>query len=139
MDNNEIRLRILCEFYDVLFKKDDQHPERLHKKLKISMEEENAAYVWLIDKNLLEGIIEYPGSYVLASPNRITAHGMDIVENIVDDTFKKLKENKIEVIELESKKDKFFKFMKKCLTETVPDMACKYAIESGTVWLDSLK
>lgn len=86
MENDEIRLRTLCEFYYALFQKESNHPNRLSSKLEISRKEENAAYLWLIDKNLLDGKIEYAGSHVLVYPSRITVWGMDKVEEIMDET-----------------------------------------------------
>jgi len=136
MENNEIRLRILCEFYNALFQKEDQHPSGISKKLGISTEEENAGHLWLIDKNLLDGVVEYAGSYVLASPHRITAYGMDRVEAIMDKTFIEIKE-KTEEFDKGTKKEKITKFMKKCLSNDATIPACKTALEIASSILGS--
>lgn len=134
MENNEIRLRILCEFYNALFQKENQHPSDISKKLGVSTEEENAGYLWLIDKNLLEGDIEYAGSCILAIPSRITAGGMDRVETIMDKTFIEIKE-KTKEFDKGTKKEKITKFMKKCLSNDATIPACKTALEIASLIL----
>ena len=134
MENNEIRLRILCEFYNALFQKENQHPSDISKKLGVSTEEENAGYLWLIDKNLLEGDIEYAGSSILAIPSRITASGMDRVEAIMDKTFIEIKE-KTKEFDKGTKKEKITKFMKKCLSNDTTIPACKTALEIASLIL----
>lgn len=136
MENNEIRLRILCEFYNALFQEENQHPNDVSKKLGVSTEEENAGYLWLIDKNLLEGNVEYAGSSILAIPNRITAGGMDRVEAIMDKTFIEIKE-KTKEFDKGTKKEKITKFMKKCLSNDATIPACKIALEIASSILGS--
>ena len=127
MENDEIRLRILCEFYNAIFQKESNHPSGLTSKLCITHEEENAANLWLIDKNLLDGNIDYAGTHVLASPSRITAWGMDKVEEIMDKTFTELNEKTPE-FQSGTKKEKITKFLTKCLgSDAIP--ACKIALE----------
>ena len=136
MENNEIRLRILCEFYNALFQEENQHPSNISKKLGVSTEEENAGYLWLIDKNLLVGDIEYAGSSILAIPSRITAGGMDRVEAIMDKTFIEIKE-KTKEFDKGTKKEKITKFMKKCLSNDATIPACKIALEIASSILGS--
>jgi len=137
MENDEIRLRILCEFYNAIFQKESNHPSGLSSKFNITHEEENAANLWLIDKNLLDGHIDYAGSHVLASPSRITAWGMDKVDEIMNKTFTELKEKTIE-FESGTKKDKITKFLSKCLSNDVTIPACKIALEISSNVLNML-
>ena len=128
MNNDEIRLAILCEFYNAL------HNEKSYGEINKIEEIKgvpnsiiNANLVYLIDKGLIHGEIEYTSSGVIPFGTRITAHGMDIVEEIV-----KRSEDKVDPkISEELKKksvtsEKVLKFTELCVRAA---SMCKTAVE----------
>jgi len=92
LNNDEIRLAILCEYYNAI------HSEKSYGNVRDITELQgvnssvlNANLVYLIDKDLMLGETYYTSGGIHASGSRITARGIDIVEEIV-----KQSENKVD-------------------------------------------
>jgi len=91
LNNDEIRLTIICEFYNALHSdKSYGNVRDITEIQQVSPSIIEANVVYLIDKGLIEGKIHYTTGGIHTSPTRITAHGIDIVEEIVKQSEKKL-------------------------------------------------
>jgi len=92
LNNDEIRLAILCEFYNALHsEKNYGEVDKIEELKDVSGNIVDANLVYLIDKRLIHGEVNYFTAGIHPFGSRITAHGMDIVEEIV-----KRSENKVE-------------------------------------------
>jgi len=102
LNNDEIRLAILCEFYNALHSDKSYGEVRdINQLKKESPSIIDANVIYLTDKGLIEGEISYTTGGIHPTPSRITAHGMDIVEEIV-----KRSENEVETEISEKLKEK---------------------------------
>ncbi len=92
LSNDEIRLILLDDYYNDMYIESQgkimQHP-RLEDVDATSL---NGNQIYLLDKNLLDGKIEFTGAGSIAFPSRITATGVDIVEKILHASIPKLSE-----------------------------------------------
>ena len=87
MNNNEIRLSILFQYYRAKFNgKGYGHREENPEIKEIPHEIINANFEYLIDKGLIRGTKSYTTGGIAVFPSDITARGMDIVEKIIDET-----------------------------------------------------
>lgn len=129
MDNHEIRLVLLAQYYRVMFTTNEYGSLPLDPLLKgISGPVIYANMVYLIDKGLIDGRIHY-GSTVYPILNRITAHGVDAIEEIMDKSLVKMGTE--EASEIKAEHDPGTKFSKFCdlcikaapLCETVANVA----------------
>jgi len=81
--NDETRLILLDDYYR------DMYIEPQGKIMKHSRLDNicgtllNANQIYLLDKKLLDGKLEFTGAGIIAFPSRITAKGVDIVEKIL--------------------------------------------------------
>lgn len=84
MHNDEIRLALLAQYYRAMLANKCGMPDRNPSLKGISEPVINANMYYLIDKGLIDGTIQYMGSNMLPLPSVITAHGMDVIEEIMD-------------------------------------------------------
>ena len=117
MNNNEIRLSLLCHFYKAKFRGNCFLLEDEDKEIGNIDEmvlEANLGY--LVEKNLINGKKRYKDDDVLVITQDITAHGMDVVEKIMDQSLDKLDSSiKLEISKEEFPIKKFDKFYEKCI------------------------
>ena len=91
LSNDEIRLTILCEYYNAIHTEKGYGNVRDISELKDSPASVvNANLIYLIDKVLLKGQIKYVTGGIIPFASRITASGIDIVEEIVKQSEDKL-------------------------------------------------
>jgi len=115
--NDEIRLAILCEFYNAL------HSEKSYGDIGNIPELEghstniiNANLIYLIDKGLIRGDISYTSSGAIPFTNRITANGIDIVEEIVKQSENSLEDDISEKLKkVSATSEKVLKFTELCV------------------------
>lgn len=91
MNNDEIRLSILSQYYRAKFngKGYGEREENLELK-EIPHDIINANLEYLVDKGLINGKKSYTTGGIIVFPSDITARGMDIVEMIVKESLTKL-------------------------------------------------
>ena len=120
MNNNEIRLSILVQYYRAAFNGKGYGEEEENDELEgISSVVINANRIYLIDKQLINGSKNYYSGRVMAIGTDITAHGMDIVEKIMDDSLEDIDQKYASEIQMESQTDKKLdKFYEKCIKIT---------------------
>jgi hypothetical protein len=127
MDNDQIRLSILRQFYNSMYTGQGHPNVRNNPELAGILEpviEANVLYLW--DKGLIEGekVVEDGGrSFVVTSD--ITSRGMDVVESIVNRSLSEIKPDVSKEIKEETtpngKLDKLYEACKKAtpVAETV--------------------
>lgn len=92
MNNDQIRLTILHQYYKAMFDGKGQTEIKDNYGLKdIPQTVINANLIWLIDKRLINGERRYASNgQVFAITSDITAWGMDVVESILNQSVEKL-------------------------------------------------
>lgn len=116
MINTEIRLAILAHYYEALYSEQGMGNEI--KQLKnLSDAEISVNKIYLIDKKLIEGDLEYIDSgRPMVFVSRITAHGMDIVEKIMNESLDEFNPNDRSEMQKEFQtNNRFDKFYKKSI------------------------
>jgi len=117
MNNDEIRLSILFQYYRAAFNgkgygSREENPEL--KDIPYEVTTPNLAY--LVDKNLINGSKSYTSGGVHVSTSDITAWGMDIVEKIMNDSLDELEQDVSSEIRKEDLTNKKLeKFYEKCV------------------------
>lgn len=109
MNNDQIRLSILSQYYRAKFNGKDfgENEENLELK-NIPPETINANLGYLVEKRLINGKKEYTGAGVVIFTSDITAYGIDIVERILNQSLPELDQNVSSEIKQESTTDKKF-------------------------------
>lgn len=117
MNNDEIRLSILIQYYKAMFNSGGYGRDEKNDELKeISSNVINANMVYLIDKQLINGSKDYVSSGVIVTPADITARGMDVVEKIMKDSLESIDQKYASEIQKESQTDKKLNvFYEKCI------------------------
>ena len=136
MNNNEIRLSILIQYYRAAFNgKGYGEREENGELKKISREVIKANMVYLIDKQLINGSKQYYNKGIGVTSTDITALGMDIVEEIMDKSLEKIDQTHAAEIQMEPQTDKKLdKFYEKCI-KIVP--MCETVVNiAGTIFFD---
>lgn len=137
MNNDEIRLSILSQYYRAAFNGKGYGREEENPELEgIPDAIINANTIYLIDKRLINGDKRYIGSGPIASPSDITAWGMDVVENIMNKSLNEMN-NKVskEIEKTDSTAGKFSKFYEKCI-KVAP--MCETAVKAAHLIFSSL-
>jgi hypothetical protein len=129
MNNDQIRLSILYQYYRAMF--NGQRDRLENPELKdIPDTVINANLVYLLDKGLINGGKSYSDDgQAYATPIDITARGMDVVENILNQSLEKLDQNVSSEIKKESTTNKKLdKLYEKCAkVEPVLEIVVKIA------------
>ena len=117
MNNNEIRLSILIQYYRAMFNGKVYGKREENEELEgISSGVINANMIYLIDKQLINGSKQYYNKGIGVTSVDITALGMDIVEEIMDKSLEKIDQTHAAEIQMESQTDKKLdKFYEKCI------------------------
>lgn len=128
MNNDEIRLSILFQFYRAAFNGKGYGDREENPELKdIPHEVITPNLIYLVDKNLINGKKYYTSGGVHASTSDITAWGMDIVEKIMNNSLDELdQEVTSEIKKEESTNKRLEKFYEKCV-KVVP--MCEVAVK----------
>ena len=117
MNNDEIRLSILCQHYRAMFNGKsyeigEENPEL--GEIPRNIIKANKAY--LVDKNLINGRKIYFGKELIVLTSDITAWGMDVVEKIMNTSINELDSSvSTEINQEDSPYKKFEKFCEKCV------------------------
>jgi len=103
LSNDEIRLILLDDYYNDMYV-ESQRKIMKHTRLEnVESTNLNGNQIYLIDKGLLDGNVEFAGANSIAFPSRITATGVDIVERILHASIPKLSETLPKIVESISK------------------------------------
>ena len=117
VDNHEIRLVLLAQHYRAMFESNECGSLPPDPQLKgISRAVINANMYYLIDKGLMDGRVQYQGPHMFPFFSKITAHGMDVIEGIMDKSLQAMRTR--EAIEISKEHDpgtKFGKFYDLCM------------------------
>lgn len=137
MNNDEIRLSILFQFYRAMFNGKSYGMREENTELKdIPRNIINANEIYLVDKNLINGTKTYTSGGVLVSTSDITAWGMDIVEKIMNVSLSKLDTSINLEMEKENSTDKKLqKFYEMCV-KSAP--MCEVAVKVAAIIFSSL-
>ena len=91
MNNTEIRLSILCQYYKADFNGKGYGSREKNPEIRdVPKEILNANLGYLIEKKLINGKKIYFGRGIVASPTDITDHGIDVVESIMENSLDQL-------------------------------------------------
>lgn len=102
MNNDQIRLSILYQYYRAKFNGKGYGEREENKELKdVPREIINANLDYLVDKGLINGEKTYVSGGILVIGSDITARGVDVVENILNQSLENLEQS----ISLEIKKE----------------------------------
>jgi len=128
LENDEIRLILICEYYNALFSGTQvRNYSNIPSLTNISDSAIRANVIYLIDKGLLRGEISYTTSGAIPFISRITDLGIDKVELIV-----KKSENEVDedianrIKQAGTTAEKVLKFTEYCLKV---GSICKIAVE----------
>jgi len=137
MNNDEIRLSILSQYYRAVFNGKGYGSEEENPELEgIPDEIINANMIYLIDKRLINGDKRYTRAGPVVFTSDITAWGMDVVENIMNKSLNEMNNNVSKEIEkTDSTADKFTKFYETCIR--VAPM-CETAVKAAHLIFSSL-
>lgn len=117
LNNNEIRLSILCQYYRAAFNGkqygiNEENPELKDTPKNIV----NANLGYLVDKDLINGTKTYTSGHIIVGATDITAHGMDVVEQIIDESSAELDPSiGAEISKETSTVQKMSRFYEKCV------------------------
>lgn len=136
-ENDEIRLILLCEYYNALFR--GEQISNFHQISGLTNTDNsvvNANVIYLIDKQLLRGQISYTTAGAIPFVSRITDFGIDKVELIVKQSENELEEPIAQQLKQASTtSEKVLKFTENCLKV---GSICKIAIEHAHEIFSSL-
>ena len=130
MNNDEIRLSILFQYYRAAFNGKGYGDREENPELKnIPREVITPNQVYLVDKNLINGKKLYTSGGVSVSTSDITAWGMDIVEKIMNKSLDELDQDvSSEIMKEDLNNKKLDKFYEKCVKVALMcDIAVKVA------------
>ena len=129
MDRVELRFRILFEYYNELHSESQETGSLADtniRKMTVPDFEINAAKIWLIDSDYIDGrvttVLGHSGPYPIIS--RINSNGINFVETVMDRAFAQIKD-KFEDIKTLSKTDRIIKFTKECLNNPTVQGMCR--------------
>jgi hypothetical protein len=128
MDNDEIRLIILFNYYNSLHQGEEEWDNPLNELKDVSESVINANLIYLIDKGLLRGKVEYTNIGSIPFVTRITDLGMDKVELIVKNSEKEDASLAEKLDQINSTSDRVLKFSETCLKI---GSICKIAVENA--------
>lgn len=130
MDNDQIRLSLLCQYYRAMYNGKgygqlEENPELVNIPDPIM----TANLSYLVDKRLINGEKTYVSGGVIVTTSDITAWGMDVVENILNKTLDQLDQKvSSEINKEESTNKKLDKFYEICVNvQPMYDIAVKVA------------
>jgi len=136
-ENDEIRLILICEYYNALFSgKQVRNYHQISSLTNITDSVINANVIYLIDKGLLRGEISYTTSGAIPFITRITDLGIDKVELIVKRSENEVDENIANKIkQAGTTAEKVLTFTESCLKL---GSICKIAVEHAHEIFSSL-
>jgi len=136
-ENDEIRLILICEYYNALFSgKQVRNYHQISSLTNIHESVIDANVIYLIDKQLLRGQMSYTTAGVIPFVSRITDFGIDKVELIVKQSENELEEPIAQQLKQASTtSEKVLKFTENCLKV---GSICKIAIEHAHEIFSSL-
>lgn len=118
MNNDEIRLSILAQYYRAMFNGKGYGEREENPELKdIPKNIINANRVYLVDKNLINGQKHYStNGGVVVTTSDITARGMDVIEKIMNTSLDSIDDSiNSEIKQEDSTSKRFEKFYEKCV------------------------
>lgn len=117
MDNYEIRLVLLAQYYRVMFESNKCGSLPRDPLLKdISGPVINANMYYLIEKGLMDGHILYQGPQLYPIFSKITPHGIDMIEGIMERSLGTMQTKEaIEIAKEHDPSTKFNRFYDMCI------------------------
>ena len=139
MDRNELRFRILFEYYEDFHASDDRDLDAKIGAMDVDENEKRAAMVWLIDSGHVVGstIGGLGTRQVTPLITRINDHGINFVESIMDSTVAGTESGDKEIDPL-SKTDKIKRFAAECLGNPTTGSMCRAAFDAIMSYMSTM-
>ncbi len=142
MDRNELRFRILFEYYQELHSEwSEQRDDDAYTKIKnmdLQKYEKNAAKIWLIDSGYVHGsLTPYSGSPIpIPIISRINDRGINWIESIMNTAFTEIKDKFKDITKLD-KTDRIKKFANECVNNPITNEMCRITFEAIRSYLST--
>lgn len=140
MNRNELRFRILFEYYEDFHTGGNRDLDAKIGAIDADENEKRAAKVWLVDSNHVEGSTTGSLGTRRVTPLivRINNHGVNYVESVMDSAFTEI-EGKDKDLDSLSKTDKIKRFAAECLGKPAASSICQATFDAIMSYMSTIQ